>query len=65
MQLFWKGGGGGGGARLGSGVSRILARGVLKVRPDTKSGVKGGSPLQVRYEKWGPWAHSKYVIVNN
>ena len=40
--------GGGGGA---SGVSRISARRVLKVRPQTKSG--GGSPLQVRYKKSG------------
>ena len=52
-----------------SGVSRISARGVLKVRPDTKSGggggggvqfasgpiqKVGGNSLQVRYEKWGP-----------
>ena len=53
---------GGGGA---SGVSRISARGVLKVRPHTKSGGVvnfrsdirkvggGGNSLQVRYEKWG------------
>ena len=51
-----------------SGVSRISARGVLKVRPHTKSGGVvhfrsdmrkvgggggGGNSLQVRYEKWG------------
>ena len=52
-----------------SGVSRISARGVLKVRPHTKSGRGGGAvhfrsdirkwgegganSLQVRYEKWG------------
>ena len=40
-----------------SGVSRISARGVLKVRPHTKSGGGGGggggSPLQVRYTKVG------------
>ena len=49
-----------------SGVSRISARGVLKVRPHTKSGGvvhfrsdtksgggRGGNSLQVRYEKWG------------
>ena len=38
------------------GVSRISARGVLKVRPHTKSGGGGGgggSPLQVRYTKSG------------
>ena len=36
------------------GVSRISARGVLKVRPHTKSGGGGGgNSLQVRYEKWG------------
>ena len=50
------------------GVSRISARGVLKVRPHTKSGggggggqfasgpirkVGGGNSLRVRYEKWG------------
>ena len=39
----------GGGA---SGVSRISARGVLKVRPHTKSG-GGGGALQVRYTKSG------------
>ena len=33
------------------GVSRISARGVLKVRPHTKSGPGGGNSLQVRYEK--------------
>ena len=44
----------------GSGVSRILARGVLKVRPHTKRNVGGGggggggcNSLHVRYEKWG------------
>ena len=42
----------------GRGVSRISARGVLKVRPHTKSGGGGGggggcSPLQVRYTKSG------------
>ena len=39
-----------------SGVSRISVRGVLKVRPHTKSGGGGGggSPLQVQYTKsWG------------
>ena len=34
-----------------SGVSRISARGVLKVRPHTKSG--GGASAQVRYTKSG------------
>ena len=33
------------------GVSRISARGVLKVRPGGGRG--GGNSLQVRYEKWG------------
>ena len=27
--------------------------GVLNVRPDTESGGGGGSPHQIRYEKWG------------
>ena len=36
----------------GSGVSRISARGVLKVRPHMKRG-GGGSPLQVRHTKSG------------
>ena len=44
-----------------SGVSRISARGVLKVRPHTKSGGGGGggegggggNSLRVQYEKWG------------
>ena len=63
-----QGGGGGGG---GSGVSRISAREVLKVRPDTKSGGGGGGG-GVQFAS-GPirkvgglcLAHSKYVIVNN
>ena len=60
---------GGGG---GSGVSRISAREVLKVRPDTKSGGGGGGGggAAVRFRsdtKSGGLclAHSKYVIVNN
>ena len=35
---------------LNSGVSRISARGVLKVRPHTKSGGGASGPI---YEKWG------------
>ena len=35
-----------------SGVSRISATWVLKVRPHTKSGGGGGNSLQVRYKKW-------------
>ena len=41
-----------------SGVSRISARGVLKVRPHTKSGE--GSPLQVRYTKSGGGGTIRY-----
>ena len=40
----------------GSGVSRISARGVLKVRPHTKSGGGGGGGQSTSgpiYEKWG------------
>ena len=37
----------------GSGVSRISARGVLKVRPHTKSGGGGQSTSGPIYEKWG------------
>ena len=54
-----------------SGVSRISARGVLKVRSDTKSvcgGVGVGGALCFRSDtKSGGLclAHSKYVIVNN
>ena len=39
-----------------SGVSRISARGVLKVRPHTKSGGGGGGRAGASgpiYEKWG------------
>ena len=36
-----------------SGVSRISARGVLKVRPHTKSGGGGQSTSGPIYEKWG------------
>ena len=34
---------------LSSGVSRISARGVLKVRPDTKSGGGGGGGVCCRF----------------
>ena len=36
-----------------SGVSRISARGVLKVRPHTKSVGGGGGASGPIYEKWG------------
>ena len=62
-----------------SGVSRISARGVLKVRPDTESG-GGQSASGPRYKNWRGgggggavrfrsdafvWHTEKYVIINN
>ena len=44
--------------RTNSDVSRIPVRGVLQVRPDTKS---GGS-LQAQYEKWGFYAKRHAVF---
>ena len=36
--------------KLTSGVSRISARGVLKVRPDTESGGGGGGAFRIKWE---------------
>ena len=49
---------------VSSGVSRIPKRGVLQVRPDTKSGGGGGGggSHQAQYEKWGFYAKRHAVF---